>query len=92
VAAMKGRDKIEPTPGIVINRGHILSSRTRDNSFRRGFPTCSQTLCRGSSKRNDPDKASDPFFQFDHANGSKLEPKIAREPSDVIPDGDGIFL
>jgi hypothetical protein len=32
-------------------------------------------------------KVSNPFFEFDYANGPKLEAEIAQEPLDVILDG-----
>lgn len=37
-------------------------------------------------------KGSNPLCEFDHANGSDLEPEIAQEPSDVILDSDGLLL
>lgn len=41
-----------------------------------------------STRSDARNKASNPFFEFDHANGSNLEPEIVQESLDVNLDGD----
>src|SRR5208282_6427097 len=45
-----------------------------------------------SKIRHAYDKFSDPFLEFDHADGSNLEPEVAQQAADVVLDGEGFLL
>ena len=79
MVAVKASDTIRRTSGIVISRRHTSPSIEK--------------RCHDLDKiQNARNKVSNPFFEFDHANGPNLEPEIAQEPSDVILDGHWCLL
>jgi hypothetical protein len=77
MVAVKASDTIGRTSGFVISRRHTSPSvEKRCHDLDKIRYTCN--------------KVANPLFEFDYADGPKLEAEIAQEPLDVILDGDWV--
>lgn len=50
IVAVKAREMVGPTPGMLINRRHTSSSRLIESTFRCSFVACSRSFERALSK------------------------------------------
>jgi hypothetical protein len=55
-------------------------------------PGCQQWLHDIGELRHALNQFPDPFGEFDHTDGTDLEPEVAQKPSDVVFDRKRLFL